>query len=82
MTPKEQLERAVTLAGGQSQMASRLGGSAKPAHVWNWLNRDNQLPGEHVISVSRAVDWQVTPHELRPDLYPHEQDGLPRESAA
>lgn len=78
MTPKEYLEKAVVMAGGQSQLASRLGGSTKPAHVWNWLNRDNRLPGEHVISVSRAVGWKITPHELRPDLYPHRLDGLPR----
>ncbi|MBL2607392.1 Cro/Cl family transcriptional regulator, partial [Klebsiella pneumoniae] len=26
-----------------------------------------------------VLDWQVTPHELRPDLYPNPTDGLPKD---
>lgn len=36
-----------------------------------------KCPAETVLSLSEAVNWQVTPHDLRPDLYPHPQDGLP-----
>lgn len=38
-----------------------------------------QVPSEKVIPSSKAVDWVVTPHRLRPDLYPHPNDGLPPE---
>jgi len=30
-----------------------------------------------VIRYSCARDWEVTPHELRPDIYPNPTDGLP-----
>jgi DNA-binding transcriptional regulator YdaS (Cro superfamily) len=35
------------------------------------------IPAERVIPISRATGWRVTPHELRPDLYPDARDGLP-----
>ena len=64
------LENAIQLAGGQTQLARRLGGSVKQAYIWNWLNRDKRVPGEYVIPIEKAVDGKVTRHELRPDLYP------------
>jgi len=38
-----------------------------------------QTAGERVIAVAMATGWRVTPHRLRPDLYPHPEDGLPEE---
>ena len=38
-----------------------------------------QAPGERVIAIAMATGWKVTPHRLRPDLYPHPEDGLPAE---
>lgn len=35
------------------------------------------MPAEKVIAVSAAVAHSVTPHDLRPDVYPHPEDGLP-----
>lgn len=40
------------------------------------------MPSDRVLDVSRATDYQVTPHELRRDLYPHPDDGLPTELRA
>lgn len=37
----------------------------------------DRVPAEKVISLCAADGWQVTPHQLRPDLYPHADDGLP-----
>lgn len=69
------------LGGKQQRLADVLSDSEKPikqAHVWNWLNTTaNGIPEIHVIKACQAVDWQVTPHELRPDIYPHPEDGLP-----
>lgn len=36
-----------------------------------------KCPAETVLNLSEVTEWQVTPHELRPDLYPYPQDGLP-----
>lgn len=43
--------------------------------VQNYLK--TRTPSEKVIGVSKATHWKITPHELRPDLYPHPNDGLP-----
>jgi len=73
---KSSLDMAIHILGSQSALASRVG--VKQAHVWNWLNRQGrQVPADKVIAVSRATDWQVTPHELRPDIYPNPTDGIP-----
>lgn len=54
-----------------SELARKLG--VTPQGVGQWKT----VPSDRVIEVSRACDWRVTPHELRPDLYPHPDDGLP-----
>ena len=73
------LKRAVKIAGGQSALAKLCG--VRQPHIWNWLNRDNRVPAENALSVCKAVSWQVTPHELRPDIYPNPTDGLPADKA-
>lgn len=70
------LARAVGIAGSQSALARIVG--VRQMHVWNWLNRGTKrVPGEYVIPIARATGWRVTPHELRPDLYPNAGDGVP-----
>ena len=75
------LKKIVEIVGGQASLADVLATEAEPikqAHVWNWLNVTiNGIPERHVIKSCKFVDWQVTPHELRPDIYPHPHDGLP-----
>lgn len=69
-TKNTPLQRAVTLAGSQTELARRIG--VQQAHVWNWLNRSKgKVPGEYVISIEKATG--VSRHELRPDLYPIEE---------
>ncbi|MDP3088846.1 MAG: YdaS family helix-turn-helix protein [Methylotenera sp.] len=46
------------------------------AMVSKWY-RGYKVSGDSALKVSAATDWQVTPHELRPDIYPHPHDGLP-----
>lgn len=75
------LEKLVGLLGGQKELADALKTPLEPvsqAHVWKWLNTTKDgIPAKYVIRACAAVKFQVTPHELRPDLYPHPQDGLP-----
>lgn len=65
------LEKAVEIVGSQAELARRI--DKKQAHVWNWLNRDKEVPAEAVIPIERATEGKVTRHELRPDLYPAEE---------
>lgn len=44
--------------------------------VLKWW-RVGEVPAERVLAVCAARDWSVTPHQVRPDLYPHPHDGLP-----
>lgn len=85
------LQKAVQIAGGQVALATRIrallsNSKVTQAFVWKWLNSPSDLspPPEWVIPICEAVDWQITPHELRADIYPNPTDGLPvvREEAA
>lgn len=78
---KEALQKAIDLADGQSSLARRIGAGVKQQHVSLWLKTGVITP-KHVIALSRAVAYQVTPHELARDLYPNENDGLPVDKAA
>ena len=69
------LSKAIELCGGMLALAERVG--AKSAQVvWNWKSRGS-VPAEMVIGICEAVAWEVTPHMLRPDLYPNPDDALP-----
>ncbi|EFI6576895.1 helix-turn-helix domain-containing protein, partial [Escherichia coli] len=35
------------------------------------------VPSERVLQLCELGNWSVTPHELRPDIYPNPNDGLP-----
>lgn len=72
------------MAGGQVALAVRVrnllpNSKVTQAFVWKWLNSpsDNTPPSEWVIPICDALDFQITPHELRADIYPNPTDGLP-----
>jgi len=66
VTPFEALQKAVSLAGGQSATA-RICKVSQTA-VWKWLQSGKRLPAEHVLPMAAATG--VPPHQLRPDIYP------------
>lgn len=70
------LEKAVELAETQARLARKI--NVKPQAIHGW-RQAGQVPPDRVIDISKAVDYGVTPHDLRPDLYPHPEDGLPAE---
>ncbi|EAM8673184.1 transcriptional regulator [Salmonella enterica] len=45
-------------------------------------NETCKLKGDEVIKWAAATNYAVTPHDLRPDLYPNPNDGLPETKAA
>lgn len=78
------LEKIIELLGGKQQSLADVLATdddpVKQGHVWGWLNKTvDGIPARHVIKACAAVNYEVTPHELRPDLYPHPQDGLPED---
>lgn len=81
---KESLQLAVSLAGGQAHLArgirQRLPGSkVGQVHVWGWLNsvKFEVPPAEAVLPIADFLEYRITPHQLRPDLYPNPCDALP-----
>lgn len=69
------LEKAIKNVGSGSALARRLGVS--PMTVSYWRSRSAGIvPVERVIAIFELTG--VTPHELRPDIYPNPTDGLPR----
>lgn len=66
VTPFEALQKAVSIAGGQSATA-RICKVSQTA-VWKWLQSGKRLPAEHVLPMSAATG--VPAHQLRPDIYP------------
>lgn len=82
---KESISKAVGLIGTQSKLADAIKArhpesKVAQAHVWQWINvsKEPVPPAEYVIAIAQAVDFRITPHELRPDIYPHPLDGMPR----
>ena len=68
------IEKIIQITGTQTELAARM--SVKQQHVYAWIQR-GRIPGDWVISASRATGYMVTPHQIRPDIYPHPDDGLP-----
>lgn len=77
------LFKAVSVVGSQTALARKCG--VIQQHVWNWIHRDNRVPAEFALKVAEATDFEVRPHDLRPDLYPDADDCVParnRDAAA
>ncbi|MNJ71009.1 hypothetical protein D3C77_675080 [compost metagenome] len=71
MPEKERpVEMVVRLAGGQAELARRC--NTSQPRIWQCVHRNQRVPADLVIPFERAVDGQVTRHQLRPDLYPDE----------
>lgn len=81
---KTPLEIAVDKADGQEPLARairilRPDKKISQAQIWKWLNKPKRPvpPSEFVIPICEALDWEMTPHQLRPDIYPNPADALP-----
>lgn len=66
------IEKVIRLVGLQ-RLAKRLKVTYQAIRKWSVTG----VPAERVIAVCSAVDWSVTPHQVRPDLYPNPGDALP-----
>lgn len=68
---KKIIIEAARLVGGVVAMSLALGKSRAAVSQWD------QVPDSEVLNVSRITGHKITPHELRPDLYPNPADALP-----
>lgn len=57
---------------GLKKLAEGLGVSHQAVRKFE----SSRIPAERVIQVARLTGWKVTPHQLRPDLYPLPGDAL------
>jgi DNA-binding transcriptional regulator YdaS (Cro superfamily) len=59
MTSLQALQRAIEAVGGsQAELARRISTperQVKPAHIWNWLNRDKKVPGWATLPIERET---------------------------
>lgn len=74
---KISIQKKLLSVCSQAELGRRMKRRAQTVNGWF----KNKIPGELVLKVSEVVDFKVTPHELRPDLYPNPTDGLPQKEA-
>ncbi|WP_083260243.1 YdaS family helix-turn-helix protein [Marinobacter sp. X15-166B] len=66
--------------GGRSDFAKHIG--ASPAYLYQMVRGIRPIPPTRALAICEATNWKVTPHELRPDIYPNPSDGLPTDRLA
>ena len=69
------LDCVINHFGGPAKLAGHIG--VVPMTISHWRRRG--VPANRVLELAEATNWEVTPHEIAPDLYPHPEDGLPLE---
>lgn len=69
-------EAAIKAAGRSLSEVARSFGFKSTQSVANWVIND-QVPSERVLQLCELGGWVVTPNQLRPDIYPNPNDGMP-----
>lgn len=70
------LNTAIERSGSAKNLADKIGITKQAISLWHRVG----IPATRVLQIFNATG--VTPHELRPDLYPNPTDGLPVQSTA
>jgi DNA-binding transcriptional regulator YdaS (Cro superfamily) len=73
-------DQAVRAVGTISEVSRRFGFRSVQS-VANWIEK-NRVPSERVVQLCEMGRWSVSPHDLRPDIYPNKGDALPKPDAA
>lgn len=73
----EMTKKKIAAQLSQQEIAIHMG--TKQQNVSRWLN--GRIPAERVIPLCELLNWQVIPHELRPDLHPTPTSGIPNGTA-
>ena len=59
----------------QTEIAKKLGTTSQAVSLW--LN--HEVPAHRVLPICKLLEWEITPHEIRSDIYPNPTDGLPQQ---
>ncbi|MBD8129061.1 helix-turn-helix domain-containing protein [Pantoea agglomerans] len=70
---KEELKIKITDRFSQAEIGRHLGCAQQT--VSQWLN--TRVPAERVIALCDLLRWEITPHEIRPDVHPTPGSGIP-----
>ncbi|MDV0998001.1 transcriptional regulator [Klebsiella pasteurii] len=70
---KKEIKDLVARRFTQAEIGQRLNVSQQT--VFKWLKK--QVPSGRVIPLCQLMGWEVTSHELRPDLHPTPISGIP-----
>ena len=68
------LERAISIIGSPTAVAAAFGFSSSMT-ITQWRKRG--VPTDRVLRLAKETGFEVTPHDLDPEHYPHPDDGLP-----
>lgn len=64
---RDALERAISIAGGQTALAKKIG--TYQQRVSAWSSRGQPVPPEFAIRIEIVTDGQVRAVDLRPDVF-------------
>lgn len=64
--------------GARRRFADAVG--IAPTYLYQIENGLKPVPVRRVIEFAKASNWEVTPHDLYPEMYPNPTDGLPTEN--
>lgn len=67
------VSEAIDSLGGDSAV-QKLAGLETSWAVAKWRK---SLPAGRVLWLAEQTDWKYTPHQLGPELYPNQYDGVP-----
>jgi len=67
--------KSLVMRVGPVEIARRHGGVTYQA-VQRWVAKG--VPPKQVINFCKALDWEITPHAVNPDMYPRPTDGMPK----
>lgn len=74
----EKIRSRLRSAVSQRAIAKALGIS--PQAVNQWFSK-SAIPPRYVLPICEMTGWKIVPHEVRPELYPNETDGIPENIA-
>ncbi|MCS5948208.1 helix-turn-helix domain-containing protein [Klebsiella pneumoniae subsp. pneumoniae] len=74
------LEKAIQIAGDATKLAEKLDVSSMTISHWKHRHGGSRSSVSGFFQIFRVTG--VTPHELRPDLYPNPNDGLSSQNLA
>ncbi|MGH8158396.1 MAG: transcriptional regulator [Rhodanobacter sp.] len=61
------IEKAITVAGGQTALARAI--NVSQGLVWQWCNGRLKVPAERCQGIEQATEGAVTRYDLRPDVF-------------